>query len=304
MNRIDLRRARIASAAALLVSSASRHRSGRNRRRIRRTPEQRARRSRVRGQRGRVDPGHLHHARHRGPQRQDQRPLPRSLQPARRQAKQFDGQPMSPASARAIALLRQGVQFPAPRSRLARGAHADSAPRLEAAYGQPSSAWRDNGIVTASMRSASASVRPATTTRLKSSGRAGTTRARSMRKDYERFVSSRTRARDELGYADMGAMWRSGYDMSPEEFTAGTEKLWNQVKPLYERCTATRVRSSRSSTARTRCRRASRSRRICSATCGASSGTRSTTTCCSPIRPSRWSRPTARSRNRSGTPSA
>ena len=29
-------------------------------------------------------------------------------------------------------------------------------------------------------------------------------------------------------------MWRSGYDMSPVEFEAETERLWSQVKPLYE----------------------------------------------------------------------
>ena len=32
----------------------------------------------------------------------------------------------------------------------------------------------------------------------------------------------------------MGEMWRAGYDMSPAEFAAETERLWAQVKPLYE----------------------------------------------------------------------
>ena len=44
-------------------------------------------------------------------------------------------------------------------------------------------------------------------------------------------------------------------------------------------CTATRAASWRRNTARTRCRRASPSRRTCSATCGPSSGTASMTTC-------------------------
>jgi peptidyl-dipeptidase A len=38
----------------------------------------------------------------------------------------------------------------------------------------------------------------------------------------------------ELGYADLGSMWRSGYDMSPEAFEQKVERLWDQVKPLYE----------------------------------------------------------------------
>jgi peptidyl-dipeptidase A len=28
-------------------------------------------------------------------------------------------------------------------------------------------------------------------------------------------------------------MWRSGYDMSPEQFAAETERMWQEVKPLY-----------------------------------------------------------------------
>jgi peptidyl-dipeptidase A len=39
---------------------------------------------------------------------------------------------------------------------------------------------------------------------------------------------------EELGFTDVGAMWRSGYDMSPEEFSALTEQLWQDLRPLYE----------------------------------------------------------------------
>src|SRR5690606_15287382 len=39
---------------------------------------------------------------------------------------------------------------------------------------------------------------------------------------------------DEMGFADAGEMWRSGYDMSPVEIAAETDRLWTQVKPLYE----------------------------------------------------------------------
>ena len=28
-------------------------------------------------------------------------------------------------------------------------------------------------------------------------------------------------------------MWRSGYDMPPDEFTKEAARLWDQVKPLY-----------------------------------------------------------------------
>jgi peptidyl-dipeptidase A len=55
-----------------------------------------------------------------------------------------------------------------------------------------------------------------------------------MRPDYQRLVELTSVGAEELGYADMGEMWRSGYDMSPAAFAAETERLWRQVAPLYE----------------------------------------------------------------------
>ncbi len=57
---------------------------------------------------------------------------------------------------------------------------------------------------------------------------------RPMRQDYSRFIELSNAGARELGYADTGAMWRSGYDMSPDEFAALTDQLWGQVKPLYD----------------------------------------------------------------------
>jgi peptidyl-dipeptidase A len=36
-----------------------------------------------------------------------------------------------------------------------------------------------------------------------------------------------------MGFSDTGAMWRSKYDMAPEEFTQELDRLWEQVRPLY-----------------------------------------------------------------------
>jgi peptidyl-dipeptidase A len=54
-----------------------------------------------------------------------------------------------------------------------------------------------------------------------------------MKNDYARLVEIANQGAKELGYADVGAMWRSGYDMTPEQFAALTDKLWSEVKPLY-----------------------------------------------------------------------
>ena len=57
---------------------------------------------------------------------------------------------------------------------------------------------------------------------------------RPMAADYAKFVTQANTGAKELGYADLGAMWRSGYDMDPQEFAALTDKLWGEVKPLYD----------------------------------------------------------------------
>lgn len=54
-----------------------------------------------------------------------------------------------------------------------------------------------------------------------------------MRPKYARFVELSNKGAKELGFKDTGAMWRSNYDMSPDEFSAELERLWHQVEPLY-----------------------------------------------------------------------
>ncbi|ANK13757.1 M2 family metallopeptidase [Erythrobacter neustonensis] len=54
-----------------------------------------------------------------------------------------------------------------------------------------------------------------------------------MKDDYAKMVGIANDGAKELGFDNVGAMWRSGYDMSPEEFTAMTERLWTETKPLY-----------------------------------------------------------------------
>ena len=55
-----------------------------------------------------------------------------------------------------------------------------------------------------------------------------------MKDDYAKMIALMNEGAQELGYADGGALWRSNYDMKPDDFAALTEKIWQQVKPLYE----------------------------------------------------------------------
>src|SRR5215831_16634274 len=54
-----------------------------------------------------------------------------------------------------------------------------------------------------------------------------------MRAKYARFVELSNQGAKELGFADTGAMWRSKYDMPPDQYTKELDRLWEQVRPLY-----------------------------------------------------------------------
>lgn len=51
---------------------------------------------------------------------------------------------------------------------------------------------------------------------------------------YARQVELANEGAAELGFADLGEMWRSGYDMDPGAFPGELDGLWSQVRPLYE----------------------------------------------------------------------
>lgn len=51
---------------------------------------------------------------------------------------------------------------------------------------------------------------------------------------YERQVELANEGAQGLGYKDLGAMWRSNYDMPADEFATELDRLWGQVKPLYD----------------------------------------------------------------------
>lgn len=55
-----------------------------------------------------------------------------------------------------------------------------------------------------------------------------------MRERYARFVDLSNQGARELGFADTGVLWRAGYDMPPEQFSAELERVWKEVEPLYK----------------------------------------------------------------------
>jgi peptidyl-dipeptidase A len=58
--------------------------------------------------------------------------------------------------------------------------------------------------------------------------------ATAMKNPYTRYVDLANQGARDIGFADVGALWRAGYDMAPAEFEAEIERLWSDVKPLYD----------------------------------------------------------------------
>ncbi|GAA4781465.1 M2 family metallopeptidase [Lysobacter hankyongensis] len=151
-------------------------------------------------------------------------------------AKPFEGQTMSPESARAILLLKLSTSMPPPNDPAKLGELTRIATKMEGDYGAgkyctgtgEAKVCRDLGElsgVLASSRDYQAQL---------DAWQGWHTISQPMRKDYVRFVELVNEGAKEMGFADAGEMWRSGYDMTPAEIAAETDRLWGQVKPLYE----------------------------------------------------------------------
>ena len=152
------------------------------------------------------------------------------------QSRRFDGQQLSPDTARAIKLLKLMTAMPAPRDPEKLAELTRIATRMEGMYGAGSyctgegeaKVCRDIGQlseVLAKSRDYDAQL---------DAWQGWHSISVPMRKDYTRFVELVNEGAKGMGFADAGEMWRSGYDMSPVELAAETDRLWDQVKPLYE----------------------------------------------------------------------
>lgn len=58
--------------------------------------------------------------------------------------------------------------------------------------------------------------------------------APSMKGKYSKMVEIANEGSRELGFKDTGDLWRGGYDMEAEAFADEADRLWGQVKPLYD----------------------------------------------------------------------
>lgn len=145
----------------------------------------------------------------------------------------FIGQDLDPDTARQLELLRRGTTMPAPDDPARRAELAKLATEMEAMYGSAKVCPVEGECLdeTAIIR---LMARERDYERLLGAWRGWHDTAAPMRPKYARFVELANAGAVEIGFADLGELWKSGYDMPPADFEAEAERLWNQVKPLYE----------------------------------------------------------------------
>jgi peptidyl-dipeptidase A len=148
------------------------------------------------------------------------------------QSKRFEGLKLPSDLARKFKLLRLSLNAPAPNDPALRREMTQIGVSLDGDYGK-GKYCRKNGEcldITAIEKIMSTSHNP---DELKEVWQGWHSIAPPMRQRYSRFVALSNQGAREIGFKDTGALWRSNYDMPPDEFSADLERLWNQVKPLY-----------------------------------------------------------------------
>lgn len=140
---------------------------------------------------------------------------------------------LDPVVARKLDILRNGIVMPAPAREGAAAELSEIATRLGSAYGKGKGTLNGEPIngsdIEAEMGNLDRS--PAEYAEMWTSWHDNV--GAPMKDDYARMTAIANQGAKELGFADLGAMWRSNYDMDPDQFAAETERMWQEVKPLY-----------------------------------------------------------------------
>ena len=140
---------------------------------------------------------------------------------------------LDPEVARKLDILRNGIVMPAPVRDGAATELNEIATKLNSQYGQGKGMLGGEEINGSDIEAEMGNLErtPAELAEMWTSWHDNV--GAPMREDYQRMIAIANEGSKELGFADLGAMWRSNYDMDPDQFAAETERMWQEVKPLY-----------------------------------------------------------------------
>lgn len=151
------------------------------------------------------------------------------------EAKQHVGAKVDDATARQLHLLRISTALPAPADAAKRAELAALNTEMESFYGKAKACTKGKGK--AKCRDLDALSKTLAESRkpkeLAEAWTAWHDLFGEMGPKYARFVELANTGAVDMGFKDTGDLWRSGYDMAPDEFSSEMERLWTEVEPLY-----------------------------------------------------------------------
>ncbi|WP_434344729.1 M2 family metallopeptidase [Myxococcus virescens] len=152
-----------------------------------------------------------------------------------KEARRFEGLTLDADTARMLHLLKVSQALPAPSDAERRSELAATAAKLEGLYGKGKYCGPDGKGKCRDLEVLSDVIAESRNyDELLDAWQGWHSVARPMRPLYERLVSISNEGAKDIGFNDLGTLWRSAYDMSPAEFEVEAQRLWGQVKPLYD----------------------------------------------------------------------
>jgi len=151
-----------------------------------------------------------------------------------KKAHRFDGLKLPPVMARKMLLVKLSIGFPAPADPKEQKELAQVAASLDGDYGKGK--WCPDGDkgkcldITQIEKIMAESRDPEELKRVWMGWHAV---GAPMRQRYARLAELGNKGAKELGYSDVGVIWRSQYDMPPDQFAKEMDRLWEQLRPLY-----------------------------------------------------------------------
>jgi len=149
-----------------------------------------------------------------------------------KQAVKFDGVEVPSDARRKLELLKRDLRLPAPDRPGAARELADLTTRLQSAYGTGKIEFGGRTVPQSDTENLMRTLRDPD--KLAEVWTKWHDYAKGMKGDYVRMVEIANEGARELGFADVGVLWRSSYDMPPDAFAAEVDRLWGQVQPLYD----------------------------------------------------------------------
>lgn len=149
-----------------------------------------------------------------------------------KQATRFDGLDLPDDLARKLKLLKLALTLPAPSDEQEREELTRITTRMESLYGKGK--YCPEGGACLDLQQITRIMAESRDPRqLLDVWRGWRTISPPMRDDFWRYVDLANKGARELGFADLGAMWRSRFDMDADAFAQEVDRLWEQVRPLY-----------------------------------------------------------------------